>query len=602
MKIRPILLLFAICSLTACSIQTGSTIRDSSLTLAPNSSSTLAPNLSSTLAPNLSSTLAPNSSPAFQAELSSAISVQLTWTPVNGADKHLIEVSFGDDFFPIAYLDAGQTSFEHFPVPEESELTYRLRTYSGSEEISKEQTLSISTPKIETNALTVQANAYQPISSMANFEMPVTDPSDPNFDPEAFANLVTINPDTGEIDPQMLTGEPVDSVEEIGPDGGTISVSAPDGINYQLIFPAGALEETTSITLTPIESIDDLPLENFLGAVDIQPAGLVLEVPARLTIDFPEAIDVPEGMVTMNFAYTGSGSDFHFVPYLEGGGLASNTHSMGGILAKLTLYPASAGPLSGIAIEQLGGRGVGNGSRVKVRSTVKNRIPSTRSSRRENAAAVTQIEDDLAPLLPIPEELAPLLPIPDELAPILPLPLNQVVHEITAKISAVNTPDELGGAITDFSSYIYNYGNLSILKDINEKLWNQLTDKTYKVFDAHKNECLTKDSFNIQAIASKMINASNGFWKIFHDRYVARQGDSLLKEISDLINKCKFELDMESNISLVVDGVKTHAHAGTTVPFKLYLLILMVPPSLREAGVLNIWSLFEWTDRTVPMS
>jgi hypothetical protein len=540
MKIKLFVLFFAISFMTACSSQTSSSTSN-----VPSTNSTTS-----------------NSSPALQAEVNSPVSVQLTWLPVDGAEKYVIEVSFGEDFFPIASLDAGQTSFEHFPIPENTELTYRLLAFSGSQKISETESQPISTPTIEPDPLTVQANAYQPISPLANMKMPVIDPNDPNFDPEALATQMAINPETGKIDPAALMGEPVNSVEEIDPGGGTVSVTAPDGITYTLIVPEGALQETTFITMTPIESIDDLPLENFLGAVDIQPDGLILDVPAMLTIDFPDAVEVPQGMVTMNFAYTGSGFDFHFVPYLESDILANTYPSSVGVLAKLAPRALGAGPLSGIALDQLGGRGVGNGTPAKIHSTVKKSSSSTRSSRRDNRAAAAQMDDDLAPLVDIPEELAPL--IPDH--------LNQAAHEIAARISAVNTPAQLGAAISDFSSYFYQYGDLPMLKEINDKLWNQLVDKTYDVFKAHKDECITKDAFNIQAIASKMINAGAGFWKTFRERYSAREGgkgDALLKEIEKLLRKCKFEFDMDSNITLTVEKVTTHAHVNLTIPLEL---------------------------------
>ncbi len=170
------------------------------------------------------------------------------------------------------------------------------------------------------------------------------------------------------------------------------------------------------------------------------------------------------------------------------------------------------------------------------------------------------------------DDLAPLVVTTDELAPLIPEHLNQVTHEIAARISAANTPAQLGAAISDFSSYFYQYGDLPILKEINDKLWNQLVDKTYAIFKAHKDECITKDAFNIQAIASKMINASAGFWKTFRERYSAREGgegDALLKEIEALIRKCKFEFDMDSNITLTVEKVTTHAHVNLKIPLKL---------------------------------
>ncbi len=58
-----------------------------------------------------------SSSEPFQAEASSAVSVALSWAPVDGVEAYVVELSFGGDYFPIAVLDAGQTSFRGFSRP-----------------------------------------------------------------------------------------------------------------------------------------------------------------------------------------------------------------------------------------------------------------------------------------------------------------------------------------------------------------------------------------------------------------------------------------------------------------------------------------------------
>jgi hypothetical protein len=74
--------------------------------------------------------------------------------------------------------------------------------------------------------------------------------------------------------------------EEIGPDGGTLSTTALDGTGYTLDVPEGALLGPELITMTPVDSIDNLPIPGGLvAAVDLQPSGLIFWAPVILTID-----------------------------------------------------------------------------------------------------------------------------------------------------------------------------------------------------------------------------------------------------------------------------------------------------------------------------
>jgi hypothetical protein len=82
--------------------------------------------------------------------------------------------------------------------------------------------------------------------------------------------------------------------EELGYAGGTLSTTALDGTTFTLEIPEGALAAAELITMTPVESIDGLPISGGLvAAVDLQPSGLLLWKPAILTIE-PQT-DVPTG-------------------------------------------------------------------------------------------------------------------------------------------------------------------------------------------------------------------------------------------------------------------------------------------------------------------
>ena len=71
----------------------------------------------------------------------------------------------------------------------------------------------------------------------------------------------------------------------IGEFGGSVSTTAADGTVYSLTVPAGALNASTTITITPVTALSHLP---FSGpnrfAVRLGPSGLQLARPATLTI------------------------------------------------------------------------------------------------------------------------------------------------------------------------------------------------------------------------------------------------------------------------------------------------------------------------------
>jgi hypothetical protein len=96
------------------------------------------------------------------------------------------------------------------------------------------------------------------------------------------------------------TGEPITVTlsdfgrvsDELGYDGGTLTTTGLDGTTFTLEIPEGALAAAELISMTPVESIDNLPIEGGLVAsVDLRPSGLLLWKLAVLTIDPP--VDVP---------------------------------------------------------------------------------------------------------------------------------------------------------------------------------------------------------------------------------------------------------------------------------------------------------------------
>ena len=94
--------------------------------------------------------------------------------------------------------------------------------------------------------------------------------------------------------------------------GGTISATASDGSLFTLTIPRDALLSEETITMTPVASIDGLPLSGGLSAaVDLAPAGLRLFQLATLKITPAQAIPLAE---QIDFAWRGNGDEFFFYP------------------------------------------------------------------------------------------------------------------------------------------------------------------------------------------------------------------------------------------------------------------------------------------------
>ncbi|WP_027483647.1 hypothetical protein [Deinococcus pimensis] len=96
--------------------------------------------------------------------------------------------------------------------------------------------------------------------------------------------------------------------------GGTLSTTGADGTTYTLTFPPDALVDDTQITMTPLADVTGLPFSGGLaGAVKLEPDGLRLQRPARLTITPARAVSAARLSV---FSYEGAG-DHVGVPLLD---------------------------------------------------------------------------------------------------------------------------------------------------------------------------------------------------------------------------------------------------------------------------------------------
>jgi len=99
---------------------------------------------------------------------------------------------------------------------------------------------------------------------------------------------------------------------DVNDEGGEVSAASSSGVEYHLSVPPGALPDNYQIRMTPIKSMEGLPLSGgLLGAVHLGPEGLVLLQPAVLTVSLPEGTP-PEEVVA--FAYQGNGEHTHLYP------------------------------------------------------------------------------------------------------------------------------------------------------------------------------------------------------------------------------------------------------------------------------------------------
>ncbi len=259
---------------------------------------------------------------SFTAEATSPVSVQLTWSSVEGAQKYLIERNDGQtDYFPLGEIPGETTTFEDFLVPSNTQVTYRIETVTASG-TSGGKTVSLTTPQEFPNPLTVAAT----------------------FDTQNAQS------------------------QAIGADGGNVSITDSRGVRYTLDIPAGALDNEVTFTLTPIQDIQGLPLSGGMtSGVRIEPEGLVFNQSATLSIETAEADETDE-MIDMAFAFDGEGREFHFVPSSSAAGTSA--------VFKLA-RPASVGPLPGIInVPQNKSYGSGKGTSKDIRNQVKNHAPS----------------------------------------------------------------------------------------------------------------------------------------------------------------------------------------------------------------------------------
>lgn len=98
------------------------------------------------------------------------------------------------------------------------------------------------------------------------------------------------------------------SVSELG---GAVTAQAASGATFRLEVPAAAVSSPTTISVTPVRAVANLPLTGELAfGVVLQPAGLRFDRPATLTITLPAGTDPSD---LFGFLFDDSGGNFEIL-------------------------------------------------------------------------------------------------------------------------------------------------------------------------------------------------------------------------------------------------------------------------------------------------
>jgi hypothetical protein len=133
----------------------------------------------------------------------------------------------------------------------------------------------------------------------------------------ASKRTVAITPKPAPLRVQPALDQARAAEADIGPEGGSLSVTAADGTRMTLDVPAEALISRQKITMTPLSGLSGSPVPLAYG-VHFEPSGLTLLRTATLTIQ--PAAPLPADQVA-GFGYTAGGDEFHLQP-VKGDGSA----------------------------------------------------------------------------------------------------------------------------------------------------------------------------------------------------------------------------------------------------------------------------------------
>jgi len=463
----------------------------------------------------------------FTAQPYDELSIHLQWQPDPGAERYLVERKIGQFAFEIlSEVSGSETEALDFLAPQGETVTYRLHSLAGSQAGEPAEATAL-LPALPVEPLLV---AVIPFESAA-------------FDPNDISSLFSSFDDDEEIEDEDLEsldftslfgGESTSSIP-IGPAGGRLTATFPDGaITYTLDVPEGALRYEIELSLAPVQSIDGLPFSGGLaGAVDIQPFGVIFDIPAILTIEYTD--DYPaDSLLTVGFTVDGEISELSLYPYANPDLLTTFSGKPG--LASLSGLPFHKPRPKIFTVQQSQTYGETSGSPTEINRQVQRGSSSTLNTQLQKVAA-----SDMA----------------DELAPIRPIKggvflewTNRLGKEMAGSISL----GELSNSLYSFQAWMEELakerkrtGEKDKYAGREAEFWNLTVENIHiqvnLLADRCKNPDSQVDAGDVQAaksIVDKLMAAKKGFWKQMADRYKAEHGNSALSELKKKLEECVF--------------------------------------------------------------
>ena len=471
----------------------------------------------------------------FIAQVTSAISVDLSWTPVTGAQAYEIEGSIADlDYFLISTLNGEVNTFEVFPVPDEAQLNFRLTALGGDGSRSS-RTVTVATPVEVPNPYSVEVTLEETQGGLIGFDPSTFDPS--TFDPS------TLDPslfDPENLDLSSLTPQPLTVTQEIGPAGGTLTVTSTNGTVYRLTILEGALPYELDISMTPVASLGGLPAEvELVAAVQIEPEGFPLSAPAVLVITPAEATGISGEHRLVGIGFGSGGSDFHFTP-LSGNdaGLAGDTGSAR--LASTVLKPNAIGP-GGLSYSMLQSGGVATASPEAVQRTTRSNPPAdrSRSSRQRAAASDASRSTD-------GDELAPLV------APFESWLAQNIENRAKDNQKADGTYRDLFEALADHEFLLDKWGD-ELSEVEKNRVWDALVEALYqRLKEAAEAACMTDAHMHGIQLAERLTKPASEYDQELLKRFTAKYGSDggeLIRKAMQLAERCPLFLQVQSDVT-----------------------------------------------------
>jgi len=419
----------------------------------------------------------------FAAETTSADSVKLAWQAVAGAASyHLAVTTNGGAVVTVIDLPASVTGYEDFLAAPDRQLTYVVEAVGVSASIGQ-SVASVTTPARQPN----------PRHVLVEFDA-----------------VATVN-------------------QKIGPAGGIIAVVDSSGVAYELSIPPNALEQETDISLIPLSDLSQWPLDGeMLGAVGIEPEGLILNEPATLTITPPSAI-AADGFATVGFSFEGYGAEFALRPVNDSA--PQSSHIPGG--AHLARPQVQFMDAVRQWLSELRPTGAGNATPPKIKELAKNNPPS------DATAAFDQ------------KETASLASSADELVALPYLPWKRRYNTFQRRIQEVSECWQLTNSIT----YLIETRNQATqandrtqnTADKDAAAMDALVEKTKDALDNAGEECKEKPKeggkFTNAPCALKLIrdiaSGASSVHQELQTRMLETFGKDVLVDAQANMNKCK---------------------------------------------------------------